>query len=177
MIKLIRYAILAGAVLFAASCAPTSSPTSVDAPTLKEQAIAERVFKLVNEERAKVGKSPLRGSNVLNSLAQKNSNAQGRGDLIDVKVKKLDATNRVRYAYLKHGIRITGELIYNASASNSDPAASAVRLWKKGVINKGYLTESWGTAGIGVYRDRDGDVFITALVGHQPGGVPRSMQR
>lgn len=177
MIKIIKYTLFAGAALCAASCAPTSSPTAVAAPTSQEQAIAKRVFKLVNEERAKVGKSPLRGSSILNSMAQKNSNAQGQGDLIDVKVKKLDATNRVRYAYLKHGIRITGELIYNASASNSDPAASAVKLWKKGVINRGYLTESWGTTGIGVYKDRDGDVFLTMLVGHQPGGVPRAMQR
>ena len=177
MLKIIKYTVLAGVAALAASCAPTSSSSSVAAPTSQEQAIAKRVFKLVNEERAKVGKPALRGSSALNSLAQKNSNAQGRGDLIDVKAKKLDAENRVRYAYLKHGIRITGELIYNTSSSNSDPAASAVRLWKKGVINRGYLTESWGTVGIGAYKDADGDIFLTMLVGHQPGGVPRGMQR
>ena len=80
--KILIYALTVGAAFFAASCAPTSSPTAVAAPTSQEQAIAKRVFKIVNEERAKVGKPPLRGSSVLNSLAQKNSNAQGRGDLI-----------------------------------------------------------------------------------------------
>jgi len=159
-----------------ASCSSTSNSTEVSAPTSREQVIAKRVFSLVNAERAKVGRKPLRGSKPLNDMAQKHSKFQASSALTEGKPSHFGSQNRAQYAYLKYGIENLGEIIYTVPASDSDPAGTAVRAWVKSKENNRHMKMSWTLTGIGVYRASNGKIYITMLVGIRPGGVPRSMQ-
>lgn len=163
-----------GAIFFT-SCAQSTDPTQVAAPTSQEQAIAKRLFSLVNAERLKIGRKPLRGNKVLNDMAQKHSKFQATSTLTAGKPSHFGTQNRAQYAYLKHGIENMGEIIYVLPASDSDPAATTVRAWKKSVEHRRHITQSWELAGIGVYRTPT-KTYFTMLVGIRSGGVPRSMQ-
>jgi len=166
----------AGTALLITSCAQTSNnPANTSPATSQERAIANRVFQLVNNERAKRGKKPLKGNRVLNNMAQKHSKFQASSSLTDGKPSHFGTQNRAQYAYLKHGIENLGEIIYVLPASNSDPAATTVRVWEQSVEHSRHLNSSWDLAGIGVYKTPT-NVYFTMLVGVRPGGVPRSMQ-
>ena len=174
---------MAGAVVWLASCAETtdqvaSSTTagSVPAPTFQEQAIAKRIFKLVNDERVKVGRKPLRGNKSLNNMAQRHSHFQATSELTGGKPSHFGTKNRAQYAYLKYGIENMGEVVLVVPSSSSDPAASAVNSWKKSKEHRRHITETWELTGVGVYKAKNGKTYLTMLVGVRPGGVPRSMQ-
>jgi uncharacterized protein YkwD len=159
----------------ASSCSTSSNLTQVSAPTSRDQVIAKRVFSLINAERAKVGRPPLRGSGPLNTMAQKHSKFQATSQLSDGKPSHFGAQNRAQFANLKYGIENVGEMIYAVPVSDPDPAGTAVNAWESSGEHKRYINQSWTLTGIGVSRGR-GQIYITMLVGVRSGGVPRSMR-
>lgn len=163
------------AALFFVSCAQTNNTTKVPVPTAQEQVIAKRVFSLVNAERASRGKPPLRGSQVLNKMAQQHSRFLGTDTLADGKPSHFGTRNRAQYAFLKHGIENMGEIVYTVPASTPDPAGATVRAWKRSVKTRDHLNQTWELTGVGVYKTSH-KVYLTMLVGIVPAGVPRSMQ-
>lgn len=156
------------------SCSSTSNLTQASAPSSQERVIAERVFKLVNAERAKVGKSAVKGSMSLNGMAQGHSKFQGTSGLTQGKPSDFGSMNRAQYAYLKHGIANLGEIYSAVPVSTSDPAAAAVNAWVKSAEHNRHLKQTWDLTGIGVYR-ANSKYYITMMVGVRSGGVPRSM--
>ena len=178
MNKLTNIIISGGVALFFSSCASnltspnqaTSIPTSVSS---EERGIAERVYALVNEERARAGKRALRGHGGLNTLAQKHSDHMGSslGD-----VNHYGSENRAQYAYLKHSIENLSEMTYAVPSDSEDPAAETVAAWKSSVRHQKHMLQSWHHTGIGVKRGSDGNTYITMCMGAQPMGTPRSIQ-
>ena len=161
--------------LFLVSCAQTSSPMKVASSTPQEKAIAKRVFSLVNAQRAGNGKRALRGSSVLNNLAQTHSKFLATNNLTEGQATHFGSRNRAQYAFLKHGIENLGEITYILPASTPDPAGTTVQAWIKSVKHRSHINQSWELTGIGVYKTSD-KVYFTMLVGVVPAGVPRSMQ-
>lgn len=157
------------------SCSPSSNLTQATAPTSQEQAIAERVFTLVNAERVKAGKKEVRGSMSLNAMAQGHSKFQATSGLTQGKSSDFGSVNRAQYAYLKYGIANMGEIYSAVPASTSDPAKAAVNAWVKRVEHNRHLKQTWDLTGIGVYKG-NGKYYITMMVGVRSGGVPRSMR-
>jgi len=157
------------------SCSSSSNLTQATAPSSQERVIAERVFKLVNAERVKVGKKEVRGSMSLNGMAQGHSKFQATSGLTKRKSSDFGSVNRAQYAYLKHGIANLGEIYSAVPVSTSDPAKAAVNAWVKSVEHNRHLKQTWDLTGIGVYKANN-KYYITMMVGVRSGGVPRSMQ-
>lgn len=137
--------------------------------------MAERVFSLVNAERAKAGKKPLKGSRVLNSMAQSHSEFQASSHLTNGKPSSFGAHNRAQYAYLKHGIENLGEIDSAISTKHADPARVVVNSWMQRTEHNRHLKQTWDLTGIGVERS-NGKYYITMMVGVRSGGVPRSVR-
>lgn len=180
---LYRFLSFGSLCLLLVSCSSTgdSGSTSGDTgayakPSSRERAIANRLFSLVNEERAKVGKKALRGESSLNKMAQKHSQFQATSKHTKGKASHFGTENRAQYAYLKHGIENLGEVVQIVSSSDPDPALSAVNAWRRSKEHNRHMTGSWELTGIGVHMASNGKTYITMLVGIRPGGVPRSMQ-
>ena len=136
--------------------------------------IAERVFKLVNAERAKAGKKAVLGSMSLNGMAQGHSKFQATSGLTQGRPSDFGSMNRSQYAYLKYGIANMGEVYSAVPVSTSDPASAAVNAWVKSAEHNRHLKQTWDLTGIGVHKG-NGKYYITMMVGVRSGGVPRSM--
>ncbi len=150
--------------------AVSSAPAGVSP---KDRAIAERIFSLVNRERAQAGKKALRGHNGLNRLAQGHSNQMGneQGAAND-----MGSLNRAQYAYLRYSVRNLCEMTYAAPAGSGDPAAATVGAWSHSAAHRLHMLQSWDLTGIGVKSAPNGQTYVTMCMGAQPSGVPRSIQ-
>ena len=157
------------------SCSSASNTAQVAKPNSEEQAIAERVFKLVNIERVKAGKKEVRGSMDLNGMAQGHSKFQATSGLTQGKPSDFGSTNRAQYAYLKYGITNLGEVYSGVPVTSPDPAKAAVAAWVKRVEHNRYLKQTWDLTGVGVYK-ANRKYYITMMVGVRASGVPRSME-
>ncbi|NWK56850.1 CAP domain-containing protein [Verrucomicrobiaceae bacterium N1E253] len=159
------------------SCSSSSNLTQQTAapPNAQERKIAERVFSLVNAERAKAGKKAFRGNRNLNKMAQQHSSFQASSHLTKGKPSNFGSHNRAQYAYLKYGIENLGEIESAVPASNSDPARTAVNAWMKSAEHNRHLKQSWDLTGVGVHKANN-KYYITMMVGVRPSGVPRSVR-
>lgn len=157
------------------SCSSSSQLTQTAVPSSSERVIAERVFKLVNDERSKMGEKSLRGSRQLNAMAQGHSEFQAQSALTGGKSSDFGSQNRSQYAYLKYGIENLSEVYATVSASASDPAATAVRAWMSKAEHRRHFKQQWELTGVGVHRS-NGKYYISMMTGIRPGGVPRSMR-
>lgn len=168
--------LLVGAAFLVVSCAPMSNSALVSVPSSHERTVAEQIFKLVNIERVKVGRKPLRGIRALNAMAQKHSEFQATSSVVKNETSNIGSQNRAQYAYLKHGIENLTEIVSVVPASNPDPAGTVVNAWKKSAEHSRHIKQTWDLTGIGVYESDNGKVYITMMLGVRPSGVPRSMQ-
>ena len=151
--------LLLSAVLFS-SCAQTSSLTGGTPPTSQEMVIAERIFELVNTERAKVGAPRLKGQKHLNQMAQTHSKSQASSGASNL----TGTEKRAQNAMANHKAHRVAEIVYYASASSSDPAKSAVSAWKSNSNQRKLLLGSWTSTGVGMYKTESGDLFVTMLL-------------
>lgn len=172
----------AGLALVVTSCSsnltpqPGSSGSVSSAPSSangSERAVAERIFALVNSERAGNGKKALRGHPGLNNLAQRHSAflAQRSGD-----TNHMGSQNRAQFAYLKHNIENLSEMTYAVPPGSGDAASTAVNAWKNSSSHRRHMLQSWDVTGVGVKKGSNGTTYVTMCVGAMPTGVPRSVQ-
>ncbi|MBT8045272.1 MAG: CAP domain-containing protein [Verrucomicrobiae bacterium] len=167
-----------GVALVISSCASNlnspngtaSAPANVSS---KDRAIAERVFSLINSERARVGKKAMRGHGGLNRLAQNHSNQMGSSMS---NANHMGSQNRAQYAYLRYSIENLSEMTYAVPAGSSDPAAVAVAAWKRSPEHSRHMLQTWDLTGVGVKSAANGQTYITMCMGAQPMGVPRGVQ-
>jgi len=181
--KAIKHILTCGGIaLVISSCASNlSSPSSSRAKSssasssssASERAIAERVFRLVNNERARAGKRALRGHQGLNYLAQKHSNQMGSTS--HGVANHSGSQNRAQYAYLKYNIENLSEMTYAVPSGSGDPASVAVGAWKSSNQHSRHMLQSWDLTGIGV-RVSAGTTYVTMCMGAQLMSVPRSVQ-
>ncbi len=180
--KVIKLILVSGAVtLLVSSCASnlgnpstrTSAHSSAPrAVSSHDRAIAERVFRLVNAERARAGKRAMRGHGGLNVLAQKHSNQMAKRSQ---DANHMGSQNRAQYAYLKYNIENLSEMTYAVPAGTGDPAAVAVSAWKASPTHYKHMLQSWDLTGIGVASGANGVTYVTMCMGARPMGVPRSV--
>ena len=148
----------------------SSIPASVSSD---ERSIAENVYSLVNQERARAGKSAMRGHGGLNTLAQKHSDHMG-STFRDA--NHFGSENRAQYAYLKYNIENLSEMTYAVPSGSGDAAEAAVAAWKSSVGHHRHMLQSWDLTGVGVKISSDGTTYVTICLGARPTGVPRSIQ-
>ena len=146
------------------SSAPASANTA-------ERAIAERVYSLVNNQRANAGKRPLKGHGALNSIAQKHCVKLSNGYVESGYSAK---ESRSQYAYLKYNVQNMNEVTYKVPSSAVDPAGKAVAEWTKSSDEATSILQPWHVVGVGVKKTAN-TTYITMCLGSQPTGVPRSV--
>lgn len=173
----------AGLALIVTSCSSNLAPSSGSSQSVSsapasansaERAIAQRVYSLVNNRRARAGKRALTGNSGLNAMAQKHSQRLSNGY---VESGFSAAHSRSQYAYLKHSVENMNELTYKVPAGVSDPAARAVAVWTHTHGDeKSHILQAWHVVGVGVKKAADGSTQIVMCLGAQPSGVPRSVR-
>lgn len=165
------------AVSLLTSCASnlrsdSSAPTIKTGATTSDRAVGERIFSLINAERARAGKKPLRGNRDLNGLAQKQANNLAE-NAQNGEANTIGSINRSQYAFLRFNIENVTELA--ASSASGDTASTAVIQWMSSSEHRRTLLDSWNYTGIGVSKGADGYTYVTMLVGVTTTGVPRSV--
>ena len=178
MSKISPHISLAIISLVFASCVSnlTSTNNSISSPVPvsdEDRVIAERIYALVNNERALVGQKMLRGHNGLNHLAQKHSLYMGSSLS---SVYHFGSENRAQYAYLKHSIENLSEMTYVTANGSDDPALEAVEAWSSSPDHRNKMLQSWDLTGIGVSTNAAGETYITICLGAKPIGIPRSFR-
>lgn len=172
------------------SCAshlvPNKSLSSSVSPSAQERLIAERIYKLINDERREAERKPLQPHSGLNRLAQAHSahmvpllaaEADGFYLLLQEGVANhYGSENRAQYAYLKYSIENLSEMTYSAYAESLDPAMEAVESWMSSPEHRNHMLQSWDVTGIGVESSEDGETYITICMGAQPMGTPRGIR-
>lgn len=147
----------------------TSAPKPSSRATTGDRAVGEKIFGLINAERAKAGKKPLRGNRGLNELAQKQANYLSQKG----QASTFGSINRAQYAYLRYNVENVTELA-NATPSG-DAARDTCIAWMSSPEHRRTLLQSWNNTGIGVSKGADGRTYVTMLVGVTTTGVPRSV--
>lgn len=178
MNKITPYISLAFITLVFSSCVSnlTSTNASISSPVPvsdEDRVIAERIYALVNNERALVSQRALRGHNGLNHLAQRHSLYMGSSL---GSVYHFGSENRAQYAYLKHSIENLSEMTYITANGSEDPALEAVEAWSSSPDHRNKMLQSWDVTGIGVSTNAAGETYITICLGAKPIGTPRSVR-
>ncbi|BDS05224.1 hypothetical protein NT6N_02640 [Oceaniferula spumae] len=160
--------------LLVSSCASNLAETTKPAskPSSNERAVAERIFSMINADRAQSGMKPLRGNSGLNRLAQKQADFMSRG-ATNGQASTMGSNNRAQYASLRLNIENVTELANSTSSGNA--ASAIVQSWKGSPEHNRTLRQTWNTTGIGVSVGRDGKTYVTMLLGVSGTGVPRSV--
>lgn len=130
------------------------------------------MFSLLNAQRAKVGKKPLRGHRGLNQLAQKQADYLSR-NAKNGQASTFGSVNRAQYAYLRFNLENVTELA-NATSSG-DVASDTVNAWMGSAEHRRTVLQSWNNVGIGVSKGPYGRTYVTMLLGVSTTGVPRSV--
>ena len=165
------------ALSFSSCASNLSSPvkaSSISASvSSEERSIAENVYSLVNQERARAGKSAMRGHGGLNKLAQMHSDYMGS---VSRKANHFGSQNRAQYAYLKYNIQNLSEMTYAVPSGSGNAASAAVSAWKSRAGHHKHMLQSWDLTGVGVKMTSDGTTYVTICMGARPSGMPRSTQ-
>lgn len=126
---------------------------------------------MINNERARNGKKKLRGNPALNALAKKQSDFLAKRGTVDANTAHHGAHNRAQYAYLRHNIENTREMVTVAGS-----ASEAVSKWKGSQGHRKHMMQAWDVTGVGVTRANDGRYYIVQAMGAKLSNVPRSVR-
>jgi len=125
------------------------------------------VFSLVNRERSKARLSTLGWDDRLGKLARSYSRKMAREDFFDhYDPEGKTVIERADDARIKGWSKIGENLFWCDDTPQFE--SLSVRGWMQSATHRGnILDRTWTATGIGIARDRDGQIFITQVFTHQ----------
>jgi len=122
-----------------------------------------RVFKLVNQERARRGLSALQWDDRLADLARSYSEEMSDKNFFDHFDRQgLSVVDRARKARIKNWDRIGENLFF--CEWNGQYTSLAIRGWLRSPTHRdNMLDPGWTATGIGIARSRSGEIFMTEV--------------